>query len=421
MHPWPRNPVVLLLVVILVSGLARPTPATAVRLAWNPALNLSNLAGRSWAATMASSPLNGDLLIAWEEYGLATQDEIAGRLWHRRTGVWTPVQNLSQFDGRDGSPALFFDSDGRGVLLWTRRYTEAQGGPGTDLIWRSWAGAGWSDESALMHRDFYLQGTYGLIPVQTGDAVLLFITWHTSYMTITYQNGVWGEPSGWTFLDVRLGQVLADPVGVLHAAAYGENSSQGGLDPYFYDAYYLSYDGANWSVPVNLSFTDGVADSVGLAFDGQDRLHFFWSDPDSTYSSESLRSAIWERVWQDGAWTPNAEVTAHNTDQAINGFSLAADVSGTLHLAWSEGLMVAGGHTDLDIYYQAGDGLTWGPEEQVYTSTAASRYPFLLTGGDNLSLSWQEIPTTGQDEVYFSCQGCLYSESFRGYLPLLVQ
>jgi len=31
---------------------------------------------------------------------------------------------------------------------------------------------------------------------------------------------------------------------------------------------------------------------------------------------------------------------------------MAADVSGTLHLAWSEGLMVNGAHTDLDIYYQ---------------------------------------------------------------------
>jgi len=421
MHPWQRNSVILLVTVILATGLAWLAPASAGPLAWNPALNLSDLAGRSWAATMAASPLNGDLLVAWEEYGLAAQEEIVGRLWHRRTGVWTPVQNWSQFDGRDGSPALFFDRDGRGVLLWTRLYTEAQGGPGTDLIWRSWAGAGWSDESVLMHRDFYLPGTYNLIPVQAGGAVLLFITRGTGYMTISFQDGVWGEPSGWTFLDVSLGQVIADPVGILHAAAYGENSSQAGLDPYFRDAYYLSYDGANWSVPVNLSYTDGVAYSVDLAFDGQGRLHFFWSDPDSPYSSESLRSAIWERVWQEGAWTPNAEVTVYNTDQAINTFSLGAGVSGTLHLAWSEGLLVAGAHTGLDVYYQAGDGQTWGPEDRVYTSTAASRYPFLLTAGDDLFLSWQEIPTTGQDEVYFSCQGCLYSESFRGYLPLLVQ
>ncbi len=419
MHPSQRNSVILLVTVILACGL---TPVGADQEAWNPALNLSNLAGSSGAATMAVNPSTGDLHVAWEEYGLADREEIAGRLWHRRTGIWTPVQNLSPFAGQDGSPALFFDRAGRGVLLWTRRYTEAQGGPGTDLMWRAWTETGWSAESALMHNDFYLPGTYGMIPVQTGGSVLLFLTWSTGYMTIAYQDGMWGEPSDWIYLDVALGQVIADPAGILHAAAYGENSSQGGFDPYFRDAYYLSYDGANWSVPVNLSFTDGVADSVGLAFDGQGRLHFLWSDPDSIYSSESLRSAIWERVRQGGTWTPtNVEVTAYNPDQAINSFSMAADVSGTLHLAWSEGLMVNGAHTDLDIYYQAGDDLTWGPEEEVYTSTVASRYPFLVTGGNAPFLSWQEIPAYGQEEVYFSCQGCLYSEPFRGYLPLLVQ
>lgn len=421
MHPWQRNSVFLLIALILAGGLAQPDPAGAGLKAWNPALNLSNLAGSSGAAAMAVSPLTGDLLIAWEEHGLADREEIAGRLWHRHTGVWTPVQNLSRFAGQDGSPALFFDHNGRGVLLWTRRYTEAQGGPGTDLMWRSWTGAGWSGESALMHRDFYLPGAYGLIPVQVAGTVLLFITWGTGYMTVPYQDGAWGEQSGWTFLDVSLGQVIADPDGVLHAAAFGENSSQIGFDPYFSDAYYLTYDGLSWSEPINLSFTDGVADSVGLAFDGQGRLHFLWSDPDSNYSSESWRSAIWERVWQGAGWTSNAEVTAYNTDQAINSFSLTADVSGTLHLAWSEGFIVGGGHTDLDIYYQSGNGLAWSPEETVYTSTVASRYPSLAIGNEGPALTWQEIATIGQEEVYFSCLGCLYSEPFKGYLPLLVQ
>ena len=83
MHPWQRNSVFLLIALILAGGLAQPDPAGAGLKALNPALTLSNLAGSSGTAAMAVSPLTGDLLIVWEEHGLADREEIAGRLWHR--------------------------------------------------------------------------------------------------------------------------------------------------------------------------------------------------------------------------------------------------------------------------------------------------------------------------------------------------
>ncbi len=395
-----------LTLAVLTAGLVLAAEPTL----WSPAVNLSNLPGASSQATLSHDPLSGDLFVAWADSGVAPQTEILGRRWDRATQSWLPstnlqAENLSQSEWADGGPEIFFDSQGHGLLLWTRRYAVSKGAPAdsTDLMWRAWQGTSWSPEAVLLHADTYLPGTFTLIPVETPNSIFLFIVFDRGYRTTEYQNGQWSEVSPWAYLDVSLAKIVRDASGLMHAAAYGENSSQLGWDPYFHDAYYLTYDGNAWSQPLNLSYTDGVADAVSLAFDAQGHLHFLWSDANSIYSSESTLSAIWERVRGDTGWQPNTQVTTDEPQQAINGFSLATDVSGTLHLAWSEGLWVNGVHTDLDIYYRPGDGTAWGPEQKVYTSTQESRYPSLVAGKDEVALVWHEGPSA-EREVYFSRQ-----------------
>ena len=415
-----------LLIALALAGLIETHAWTEPIVVWVPASNLSNAVGNSTQATMALDPATGQLFVAWVDAGVAARDEILGRRWDESSQSWEPglslpAENLSQSEWADSGPCLFFGGQGAGLLLWTRRYSAFQGAPadGTDLVGRVWDGTGWSGEAILYHNSSYLPSSYGygLIPVNMPDSVLLFVVWGKSYLTMEYQDGTWTAPSPWTALDVQLAQVIRDDNGVLHAAAYGENSSQVGWDQWFYDAYYLSYDGTHWSEPLNLSFTDGVVRDLGLAFDTQGHLHFLWSDPDSLYSSESLKSALWERVWDGSAWSDNTEVTAYNNNQAINGFSLTTDDNGRLHLAWSEGTWISGTHTNLDIYYQSGDGTTWGPEEKVYTSTAESRYPVLATGGNEVFLVWQE-GLSADSEVYFSYAA---QEIARTYLPLIIR
>ncbi len=408
----PRGRTLLILIIALALGgiVAGLTQAASQDMSWSPPVQLSTSDGSAEWATLAHDPASGDLFVVWEDDGAAEWEEILGRRWDRDSETWTAVENLSQFEWQDGGPALFFDRQGHGLLLWTRRYAAYQGAPadGTDLMWRWWDGTAWSDEAVLTHLDGFMPGTYGLIPTETQDAVLLFITWISQYRKAEFRNGNWSGLTPWRELrftdpDVnpRLAQIVVDDGGLVHAAAYGENSSQNGFDKYYDDAYYLTYDGASWSRPLNLSSTDGVARSMGMVLDRQGKLHFLWSDPKPLLSSESTRSAIYERVYDGGAWTPNAQVTTYNDDQAIGSFSLATDVSSTLHLAWSEGFVQGFGHVDLDIYYQAGDGTDWGSEEKVYTSTADSRYPVLTVDSEAASLVWEEGPVSDQD-VYFS-------------------
>jgi hypothetical protein len=401
-----------LLLTAALTGLMTSLVLASEPTIWRAASNLSSSPGRSTYATLVRDPATGDLFSAWMDEGVAERPEVMGRRWDWDFRTWFPIlywqaENLSLSEWHDGGPMIYFDQQGHGLLLWTRRYSAFQGAPadGTDLMWRSWDGASWSGEQVLFHNDSYLPSSfgYGLVPVETPDSLLLFITWEQDYRTTEYRNGTWSDLTPWSRLDVALVQVVRDESGLLHAAAYGENSSQLGYDSWFYDGYYLTYNGTDWTTPLNLSSTDGVVRDLGLTFDQDGRLHFLWSDPNSPYSSESVKSAIWERVHEGENWTANVEVTGYNPDQAINGFSLTTDVSATLHLAWSEGLWVDGIHTDLGIYYQAGDGLSWSPGQEVHTSPAESRYPALAVGEAEAFVIWQEGPISERD-VYFSQQ-----------------
>ena len=411
-----RGPFLLLVVVLCFIGCSGGPVLADEMPTWTPAVNLSDLPGRSFLATLTSDPVSGDLWVVWTDDGLAEQEEVLGRRWVRSARTWLPVENLSQSEPwqRDGGAVLAFDGQGSGLLVWTRTYGVSQGAPasGHDVLWRLWNGLSWSSEAVLFHDSAYLPGSpghFGLIPVQTADGILLFVTWGTGYRTALFQNGAWSAVTPWAFLPVALEQIIPDPEddGLLHAAAFGPNSNQTGYNAYFHDAYYLTFNGLTWSDPLNLSSTTSVADEVGLAFDRQGRLHFLWSDPDSPFSDESQLSTIWERVMEEGTWSmTNTQVISYNLDQGVDGFWLTVSPTGTLHLAWSEGVFSGGAHTELDIYYQSGDGTTWGSEEKVHSSAAASRYPVLALAADGPALVWQEEFWSGdsllEEEVYFS-------------------
>ena len=403
-----------LVLALVVLGMASAPSVSAGETAWYPGANLSSTPWRSAEATIACDPATGSLHVAWTDRSESQPGQVMGRRWEPSAETWQPPlesqpQNLSLSEWTDGGPALFFDHAGQGHLLWTRRYGTHQGAPedGTDLMWRSWDGSAWTPERLLLHADSFFPGTYGLIPVVTPDSTLLFITFGNGYRLTEYRQGDWSEITPWYYLDFYegvqpvLSHMVMDADGLIHAGAFAKNSSQIGYDRWFRDAYYLTFDGTVWTAPVNLSATFGVAHDLNLAFDRQGRLRFLWSDPNSPYSSESRKSAIWERVYDGETWTPNAEITAYNLDQTIGTFSLAADVTGTLHLAWSEGIMVQGAETDSGIYYTSGNGISWGQESAVFTTTGRSRYPLLNPCEERAYIVWHEDPSSSRD-VYFA-------------------
>lgn len=371
---------------------------------WSPVQNLSSSPDRSTSVQLAQDPITELIHAVWVD-GEPWNEEILTRRRDPDDGSWTPIENLSQFEWVDSGPALLFDREGRGHLLWTRRYAVPENG--SDLMYRQWSDGAWQPEVVLDHNPSITPGPYGLVLAEKSDRVVLFMLWNEDYRYAEFQDGTWSALTPWNrSLNVRLARAIADEQDGLHAGAYGPNSDPN--DPYFFDAYYLYHDGSGWTEPLNLSSTQGIAYDLDLAFDALGRLHFIWSDPDNPNSTESEKSAVWERVLDGDTWSPNAEITADNADQTILDADLVAapTSSGTLHLAWSEGLLVAGAATGVDIYHQTGDGSSWSGEEKVYTSTLMSRHLSLLASqqGDAY-LAWEEgEPISATQEIFFAYQ-----------------
>jgi len=413
------------LAVLWTTAMAQgPTPGAD----WSPAERLSDTTAprRSWWHSMAQSPVNGDLMVVWMDQGGDEASEILGRRWDAATGMWLPAlslpaQNLSASPHEDGGPLVFYDPQGRAHLLWTRRQSGTPDMPRglTELLWKRWDGAAWSAETVLLGDETYYPGHYSFIPVHKADSVLMLLLFDRGYRMAEYKDESWSAFSPWVYLNVMLADAVIDGEGVLHAAAFGENSSIVGYDPWFYDAYYLSYDGVSWTEALNLSSTDGVAHGADLAFDRNGSLHFLWSDPDSKFSSESLKSTLWERVWDGSTWSANAEIVDDNPDQAIHSFDLTSDVTGALHVAWSEGIIVNHAHTDLGIRYMTFKGETWGPEEVVYTSTLPNDYPTLAWHPQFPAVSWVTGPITDTN-VLVSTRFAPLGRPYRTYLPTIV-
>jgi len=395
-----RTLVGLLALVVSVLGDVR---AGEPHTFWPPPQNLSETAGRSIFPLIVPVSLSRDLWVVWTEY----TDDPGGEVWGRRrngtNGLWEEAQNLSTSARRDEGPALLADSTGMVHLAWTRRAP----GEGSDILYRRWDGTGWSVEERLEHTDVYHPSPYGLQFVfDAAGRLCLYASQGSGIAHTCQENGEWGTWTPWVYLPgvKRIGALLLGPDGLFHAPVFGSNEGgRSGCDPWLDDAYYVTTDGQTWSNPVNLSGVGSIAYDAMLAFDGQGRLHFLWSDISPLCSYDSERSAVYERVLSGGVWGPREEVSVPNEGQAVEDLVLVADTQGRLHLAWSEGVFTPdGAAVDLGIHYRRWQGGRWFPEEVVHGSAEDSLNVEMGVGlqGEPV-LVWEEGPAIAE-EVFFS-------------------
>jgi hypothetical protein len=347
--------------------------------------------------------VRGDIHVVWAE-----RRDSHWAIWHR---YWQSAENrwgiplpLTGFRHREQAPALLFDEAGNGHLVWTRRYLASEGGmsDGTDLVYRRWDGQSWSSEEIIHHESTYLSGPYGLVLVEEGNGIKLFVSYGLGFAQTEWSSGSWSPLSSWNWtLGIGIAAVVLDTKGNMHIAGYGENSGKQQWDEFFSDAYYAMYNGDDWSAPVNLSSVDGAAYDMDLAFDGDGRLHFVWSDQGSPYSSETTQSTVFERVLSDLQWSANQPVIQFNAGQGVLDLELKEDYAGGLHLAWSEGLLVDYAVTGLSIRYQWSSGNNWLQEEHVHAGPFGSWNLSMDADEDAVYLAWEEWPY-GSEAIHFS-------------------
>ena len=410
----------------IVIGLVLPAahvPTPADQSAWMPPLNLSQNGGRSLYPQVVSDPFSGDVHVLWTDDSSGDW-EIFYRRWDSTSRSWTPARDLSNSPWIDHGSAFLVDGRGHGHLVWIRRYAASFGAPadGTDILYRRWDGSSWSEEELIYHNDAYLPEGYGLALVELADKLCLFVSYGQGFTRTCREEDVWSPLEPWNYeLGVSISALAADEQGHLHAVGYGENSGAGPWDHYFRDVYYTTFDGLEWSAPFNVSSTDGAAHDASLAMDAEGNVHVLWTDIGSPYSSESDKSALYERVLARGIWSANAEVTAPNPERAVQDVDVVADKDGTLHLAWTEGLLVQGQATGLDVHYARNEGLGWSAEGRVYASAAESLNVCLAIGEEgHVYLVWQEGPS-GAEEIYFASDDPRIVGTYGVYLPLIVK
>lgn len=390
---------VLFLLVAAVLGDVR---VHASALFWPVPRNLSETPGRSTFPLIVHTA-GGDLWVIWTEYS----DDPVGDVWGRRRlgdhGEWEAAQNLSASEWRDEGPALLADPTGVVHLAWTRRAVSQ----GSDILYRRWDGSAWSAEEILDHTDTYHPAPYHLQFVFDAAGRLCLYASRGSGIAHTCQEGEgWGAWTSWIYLPGvrRIGDLVLGPDGLFYVPVFGQNEGgHFGCDPWLDDAYYMTTDGSTWSAPVNLSGAGSIAYDAALAFDGQGRLHFLWSDISPLCSYDSERSAVYERVLEGGTWRPRVEVSIPNDEQAVEDLALIADPLGGLHLAWSEGVFAPGGAAvALGIRYRHWQGGQWLPEETVHTSSEDSlNVEISVDSAGKIELVWEEGPATAE-EVFFS-------------------
>jgi hypothetical protein len=225
-----------------------------------------------------------------------------------------------------------------------------------------------------------------------------------------------------------------DTAGTLHAAWY-DNSVSGNLDVLYASK---EPDQQSWSAPIIISNTPGSSYWPAIAIDATDNVHVAWEDGgtggDILYATKPAGSADWTEpvhlsnspgtahfvalttdgagnvhaVWNDD--TPgNAEIYYAMRPQGVITWTtpaivagtpgtswaptIAADITGTLHVAWHD---FTPGVTEIYYATKPGPAGPWSSPIDVSRTTGTSYFPALaVDSSGTVHLVWQDTIVTG--------------------------
>jgi hypothetical protein len=256
----------------------------------------------------------------------------------------------------------------------------------------------------------------------TGDGAAHAI-WETDnriYSTHQGLDGMWSAPE-----EVAYGfapYMIAERNGTLHVAFV--NSFMGN-----FESYYVVRRAGTWSLPVNMSHTDGYSARPKLALAPDGVLHATWMDytpgywttyhatwaapfwsarpipsgrgeaPSITVAQDGTVYTVWQdRVsrdgtalgdyevflagLQDGTWTPPVNISdSHDIDTLGPDVTVTAD--GFAHVVWIEG--------DEHVRYSYGQDTSWSEPTTIATATGYANGVRIATeSGKFLHVAWDE-------------------------------
>jgi hypothetical protein len=179
------------------------------------------------------------------------------------------------------------------------------------------------------------------------------------------------------------------PKTTYHARAYATNSIG---TAYGNDVEFTTLPAGAWTISHRLTWTSGQSSNPAVAVDPSSNIHLVWSD------STPGNTEIYYRKSPDGGANWAAAKRLTSTLGASSHPAIFADASGCLHLVWSDETPGNG-----EIYYKKSTdgGTTWSANKRLTWTSGQSFEPTMAADlSGNLHVIWEDS-TPGNGEIYY--------------------
>lgn len=148
------------------------------------------------------------------------------------------------------------------------------------------------------------------------------------------------------------------------------------------EVYYKQFDGTSWGPDVRLTNAPQYSRFPSIAVDSQGVVHVVWVD--NRYGGWVL---CHKRLNQSG-WSPDTVLAP----SYCNHSAIAVGPDDAVHVVWDG--------TPDEVYYKQRDGSGWGPTVQLTSAAGVSRYPSVAADvSGNVHVAWFD-DCDGNDEIY---------------------
>lgn len=316
-------------------GMARQPPALPVanhRLGatlWGSAIEVPGATTTGSGGVIAVGA-SGLVHVAWSNCCVApiSYSRWDGILWS--TPITFPVP------GADSEDAAAISTHEDNVHLVFHARTGVSAGL-YDIFYTQWDGTSWSYTTKISDP---LGGHWPDIAVDTQGRA--HVVWQSSWQGIQYTryDGVsWSTPITLTNpgSSASAPAIAIDGMNRVHVVWSQD------MPEYPSDIFYTAWDGAQWSVPMNLSNTPGYSTSPDIAADRLGNVYVVWTNDRTT------SDGVIFRTWDGFSWSTPQVVRALGLQPAV-----AAGDYGAAHLVWAEWAALA-----TNIYHSGKRGTLW--------------------------------------------------------------
>lgn len=236
---------------------------------------------------------------------------------------------------------------------------------------------------------------------------VVHVVWEDGrYIFHSYRRGEsWSTP-----LRVATGEqpaIAIDHNGIVHVVFVNEFRGN-------YDIYYCRWNGAFWTLPVNVSNTSGVSAIPDIAVDSYNTLYVTWTDNSLGYN------VIYYGIWTGTFWINQPVPQGRGTVSTI-----AIGGDDIIHIVWQD-------RDDLEapyeIYHTQWDRVAWTLPENISDSANHSTIAAMTVDDHGVAhLVWEEL-VGEENEIYYSMgtslrwsqQQALSSGESNSYLPTII-